>query len=170
MLGPETVLERVVSAFGQCLSDTEVLRTIDEFFSDLDYDFDAEAEEASVGRGVAQRRSRAAGYLATLDLEDPADRDRLLQTIAAKMSEWTDGRGPSADRLQRLNRTLRNAGYEWDGHDIAQRAGGVVKVGPAESATCSRTGAGTRPRSCDWFRSRDRAKVGSAVGLHQLRA
>ena len=109
---PENAIARVASSFKECLSETEILRTVDQFFDDLGFEFDADAEEQSLAQNLGQRRSRAAGYLGTLDLADPGDRDRLLSAIATKLAEWTDGRGPSEDRLTRLHRTLKAAGFE----------------------------------------------------------
>lgn len=119
---PESAITRVVSAFKVCLSDTEVLRTIDDFFGDLGFEFDPEAEERNRAQGVGQRRSRAAGYLETLDLSQDGDRDRLLSAVATKLAEWDEKHGPSSDRLTRLHRTLKTTGFEWDGTDIVPRA------------------------------------------------
>lgn len=118
---PENAIARVASAFKECLSEREVLKTIDEFFGDLGFEFDPEAEERNLTNGIGQRRSRAAGYLETLDLAEPPGRDRLLSAVATKLAEWTDGRGPSADRLDRLHRTLKAAGYEWNGSEVVAR-------------------------------------------------
>jgi TIR domain len=120
--GPENAITRVASALKECLSDTNVLRQIDDFFNDLGFEFDPEAEEWELQRGIGQRRSRAEGYLATLDLDDPSDRDRLFAAVGAKLTEWGDGRGPSPDRLTRLQRTLRGVGYEWNGTEVVPRA------------------------------------------------
>lgn len=119
---PENAIARVASAFKECLSEGEVLKTIDEFFGDLGFEFDPEAEERNLTNGIGQRRSRAAGYLETLDLAEPPGRDRLLSAVATKLAEWADGRGPSADRLDRLHRTLKAAGYEWNGSEVVARA------------------------------------------------
>ncbi len=119
---PENAIARVASSFKECLSETEILRTIDQFFDDLGFEFDADAEEQSLAQNVGQRRSRAAGYLGTLDLADPGDRDRLLSAIATKLAEWTDRRGPSEDRLTRLHRTLKAAGFDWNGSEVVPRA------------------------------------------------
>lgn len=118
---PENAIARVASSFKECLSETEVLRTIDEFFGDLGFEFDPDVEEQSLAQNIGQRRSRAVGYLETLDLAEPGDRDRLLSAIATKLAEWTDGRGPSADRLGRLHRTLKAAGFEWNGSEVVAR-------------------------------------------------
>jgi hypothetical protein len=120
-LRPENAIARVASSFKECLSETEVLRTIDDFFGDLGFEFDAEAEELSLAQNVGQRRSRAAGYLEALDLAEPGDRDRLLSAIAAKLAEWSEGRGPSENRLRRLHQTLKAAGFEWNGGDVVPR-------------------------------------------------
>ena len=116
----ENAITRVASSFKECLAATEVLRTIDEFFGDLGFEFDAEAEERSLERD-GQRRSRAAGYLDTLDLSQDGDRDMLLSAVATKLAEWDESRGPSADRLKRLHQTLKAAGFEWNGTDIVPR-------------------------------------------------
>jgi hypothetical protein len=41
--GPENAISRVASALKECLSDTSVLRHIDDFFNDLGFEFDPEA-------------------------------------------------------------------------------------------------------------------------------
>ena len=137
MHGQTTAISRVADALKECLSETEVLRTIDEFFGDLGFDFDQAAEDASRARGVAQRRSRAAGYLDNLDLDERADRARLLDAIAAKLSEWTEERGPSPDRVARLKRTLRAAGYEWNGT--------AIQASSSSSASATRTSSRPSP-------------------------
>jgi hypothetical protein len=120
-VGPENAITRVASALKECLSDAAVLRQIDDFFNDLGFEFDPEAEEWELARGIGQRRSRAEGYLSTLDLDDPSGRDRLFGAVGAKLSEWSEGRGPSPDRLTRLNRTLKAVGYEWNGTEVVPR-------------------------------------------------
>lgn len=117
----ENAISRIGTAFKECLSDTETLRTIDDLFTDLGFEFDPQAEERSLAQSIGQRRSRVAGYLETLDLADPGDRDRLLSVIATKLVEWADGRSPSPDRLTRLHRTLKAVGYEWNGAEIVER-------------------------------------------------
>jgi len=118
---PANAITRVASSLKECLSDAEVLRTIDDFFGDLGFEFDAEAEERSLAQNVGQRRSRAAGYLETLDLSQDGDRDMLLSAIATKLAEWDDKHGPSPDRLRRLHQTLKAAGFDWNGSDILPR-------------------------------------------------
>ena len=118
---PESAITRVVSAFKDCLSDTEVLRTIDDFFGDLGFEFDPEAEERNRAQGVGQRRSRAAGYLETLNLSQDTGRDMLAAAVGTKLAEWDDKHGPSPDRLTRLHRTLKTAGFEWNGSDLVPR-------------------------------------------------
>lgn len=137
MIGPENAIQRVASAFKDCLSDAEVLRTIDELFGDLGFEFDAEAEERTRVEGIGQRRSRAAGYLATLDLSLPPDRDRLMEVIGTKLGEWTEGREPGEERLKRLLRTLKNAGYEWDGTQVRPRKQSPEVAPPSPSNATS---------------------------------
>jgi hypothetical protein len=117
---PEIAIERVRSTFKECLSAGEVLRTIDELFGDLGFNFDPEAEERSLASGIGQRRSRAAGYMNSLDLANPSDRSRLFSAVATKLTEWGDREG--WDPLQKLLRTLKAAGYEWDGSQIVERS------------------------------------------------
>ena len=136
---PENAIARLALSFKECLSDTEVLRTIDDFFGDLGFEFDAEAEELSLAQNVGQRRSRAAGYLETLDLAEPGDRDRLVSAIAAKLTEWNEGRGPSENRLRRLHQTLKAAGFEWNGSDV------VPRPKPTEQAPIQRALARANP-------------------------
>ncbi|HEV8546867.1 MAG TPA: toll/interleukin-1 receptor domain-containing protein, partial [Candidatus Limnocylindrales bacterium] len=116
---PENAIARVVTGFKECLSENEVLRRIDDLFGDLGFEFDPDAEERSLARGVGQRRSRAEGYLATLDLSKADDRERLFEAIAAKLHDWGDD--PQWERLTRLHRTLKTAGYEWNGRSIVPR-------------------------------------------------
>jgi hypothetical protein len=58
--GPENAISRVASALKECLSDTSVLRQIDDFFNDLGFEFDPEAEEWELARGtpLCQHRVR----------------------------------------------------------------------------------------------------------------
>lgn len=119
--GHENAITRVASALKDCLSDAEVLRGIDDLFNDLGFEFDPEAEEWELASGTGQRRSRAEGFLSTLNLDDPSDRDRLFAAISAKLSDWSDGRSPSPDRVTRLHRTLKAVGYEWNGTDVVPR-------------------------------------------------
>jgi hypothetical protein len=131
-IGPENAITRVASALKECLSDTSVLRQIDDFFNDLGFEFDPEAEEWELARGTGQRRSRAEGYLSTLDLDVPSDRDRLFAAVGAKLTEWgDDGRGPSPDRLTRLHRTLRAVGYEWNDTEVVPRVAAGRDATPA---------------------------------------
>ena len=118
---PENPIARVATAFKECLADGEVLKSIDELFGDLDFEFDPEAEERSLAGGVGQRRSRAAGYLEALDLSESVDRGRLLLAIGTKLAEWSDTRGPSDNRLKRLHQTLKAAGYKWNGSEVVPR-------------------------------------------------
>jgi hypothetical protein len=129
---PDNAIGRVATAFKECLSEAEVLKSIDELFGDLDFEFDPEAEERNLSGGVGQRRSRAAGYLETLDLSEAADRDRLLLAIATKLAEWSDSRGPSDNRLKRLHQTLKVAGFEWNGSEVVSR---TPPTGPTPAKT-----------------------------------
>jgi hypothetical protein len=67
----ELVARPVVEAFVNCFA-WETLGQIDALFGDLGFKFDRAAEEVAQQTSRGQRRSRAAGYLATLDLADPA--------------------------------------------------------------------------------------------------
>jgi hypothetical protein len=143
---PENAIARVASAFKECLSEAEVLKTIDEFFGDLGFEFDPDAEERSLAQNIGQRRSRAAGYLEMLDLTEPDDRDRLLSAIATMLAEWTDGRGPSTDRLDRLHRTLKAAGYEWNGSEVVPRTA-LPKGAPTRVASTAVSAGGAPAES-----------------------
>lgn len=138
--GPQNAITRVASALKDCLSDAEVLRGIDDLFNDLGFEFDPEAEEWELASGTGQRRSRAEGFLSTLNLDDPSDRDRLFAAISAKLSDWGEGRGPSPDRLTRLHRTLKAVGYEWNGTDVVMRLLPAVWDHPPEFTTMHRPG------------------------------
>lgn len=110
-----------MSLFKDCLTDAETLRTIDNLFVDLGFEFDAEVEQRDNERAVGQRRARAAGYLETLNPAIPADRERILGAMAANLAEWGDD--PQWEHLTRLVRVLKTAGYEWNGTQFdAQRA------------------------------------------------
>jgi hypothetical protein len=128
---PENAIDRVRSALKECLSAGEVLRTIDEFFDDLGFEFDPQAEESSLARGIGQRRSRAAGYLDSIDLADASGRNQLFSAVATKLTEWGDREG--WDPLQKLLRTMKAAGYEWDGSHIVERS--KPSSGQGNSAT-----------------------------------
>lgn len=113
----------VVSAFKECFVGRETIRTIDEFFGDLDFHYDEGAytvENTTHG----QRRSTAAGYLSTLDLSDAKDAERLPKAIAFKLSEWERTADPKFSHdLDRLRRALDHAGFGWDGRNVSRRAG-----------------------------------------------
>jgi hypothetical protein len=117
-------------------SENDVLCRIDELFDDLQFGFDPKAEERSLARGVGQRRSRAEGYIATLDLSKPEDRERLFEAITAKIHDWGDD--PQWNRLTRLHRTLKAAGYEWNGSQVVprkkpQRPAEEIAASPADA-------------------------------------
>lgn len=90
---PENAIARVASSFKECLSDTEVLRTIDQFFDDLGFEFDANVEEQSLAQNVGQRRSRAAGYLGRL-----TSQTRGTETGSCRQwrPSWRNGRTVAA--------------------------------------------------------------------------
>lgn len=114
MASPSPIPTPVLTALKECYSGREVLRTIDAFFTDLGFSFDPDAEAREAGTGM--RRSRVAGYLATLDLARTEDATRLLDAIEQQLREWEQGAatGFHGD-IDRLLRTLHRAGYEWDG-------------------------------------------------------
>ncbi|MEO5986701.1 MAG: TIR domain-containing protein, partial [Candidatus Limnocylindria bacterium] len=102
---------RAISLFKDCLTDGETLRTIDNLFIDLGFDFDAGVEQRENERAVGQRRARAAGYLETLDARLPDDRSRIVDAMSTKVTEWGDD--PKWEHLARLHRVMKTAGYEW---------------------------------------------------------
>ena len=103
---------QVVTAFKECYRSRSVLREIDDFYRDLGFDFDAEAEEAEE---AGARRSRVAGYLASLDLGNPRDAACLIRAIEQQLIDWKVGADSEAPDVARLVRRLSVAGYEWDG-------------------------------------------------------
>lgn len=114
----------VVSAFKECFVGREVIRTIDEFFGDLEFDYSADAFASEQAAGHGQRRSTAAGYIGPLDLSDPRDCDRLTRAITFKLAEWERTADPNFTQdLDRLKRTLDFAGFTWDGRSLIRRAG-----------------------------------------------
>ncbi len=106
---------QVVTAFKECYPSRSVLREIDDFYRDLGFDFDAEAEEAEE---AGARRSRVAGYLASLDLGNPRDAARLIRAIEQQLIEWKVGPDSEAPDVARLMRRLNAASYEWDGSGL----------------------------------------------------
>ena len=115
-----------MSAFKEAFVGREVLRTIDEFFTDLDFPFDPEAE-ATESQRYGQRRSRVAGYVNGRELSEPAEADRVLKAIGLKLEEWErDGDPAYRKDLDRIIRTLDVAGYDWDGKSVTRRAGPLL--------------------------------------------
>lgn len=115
----------VVEAFVDCFGGT-VLREVDALFTDLGFTFDSATEERASQAGRGQRRSRAAGYIATADLSQPRDADRLLQAITLALRDWEQAEGEHEwGDLKRLRRNLGLAGFEWDGKRLVRRAGAV---------------------------------------------
>jgi hypothetical protein len=82
----------VVEAFIDCFGGT-VLREVDALFEDLGFGFDSAAEEAAQQRVRGARRSRAAGYVASADLSQPREADRLLEAIALSLADWESQEG-----------------------------------------------------------------------------
>lgn len=115
---------RVVSAFKECLKDYETLNTIDDLFMDLGvgYHEDFEAEEA---QRWGSRRSRAAGYIGTLDLTRAGDARRLLDVIATKLAEWERNNESGTD-LDRLRQALEANRISWDGKRLSLPVGPLV--------------------------------------------
>jgi hypothetical protein len=119
----DLVPRRVVTAFKECLSDYEVLRSISDYFDDLGFQLDPDLE-AKEGQRTGQRRALAAGYLGSLDLTRASDANRLLQAMSYKMAEWDKGQvAPFRQSLETLIRVLDVAGFRWDGRAIVRRAG-----------------------------------------------
>lgn len=120
----DLVPRRVVTAFKECLSDYEVLRSISDYFDDLGFSFDANLEAEELKHTARQRRSRAAAYLGGLDLTDPRDASRLLDAMSYKLSEWDKRQQePFRVSLDTLIGVLDVAGFSWDGHTVVRRAG-----------------------------------------------
>lgn len=121
----ELIPRPVVEAFIDCFGGT-VLREVDALFEDLGFGFNPEAEDTAQQRGRGARRSRAAGYVATADLSQPREADRLLQAIALSLSDWerqkgTDGWG----EVKRLRRNLALAGLGWDGKTVTRGSSAI---------------------------------------------
>jgi hypothetical protein len=117
----------VISAFKDCFVSREALRAIDEFFGDLDFRYDKDAYDRERAAGHGERRSTAAGYIATLDLGDALDAERLLKAIAARLSEWEQNGDPQFRRdLDRLIRALDVGGFSWNGRTLVRRAGALI--------------------------------------------
>jgi len=116
-LVPRPVAEAFVACFGGM-----ILREIDALFEDLGFEFDPAAEEQAEQQGRGARRSRAAGYVATADLTQPRDADRLLKAISLALVDWerAEGDGEWSD-LKRLRRNLDLAGIAWDGTGLVRR-------------------------------------------------
>jgi hypothetical protein len=107
----------VVTAFKICMKDYETLGTIDDFFMDLGFGFDAVAEADEQQRSSSSRRARAAGYLGTLDLTRGGDARKLLNAIAIKLSDWEHANEQGTD-LDRLRRALEINRISWDGQRL----------------------------------------------------
>jgi len=126
-VGKPLVAGRVVDAFVDCFAGREVLRTIDALFEDVGFalpDERAEAEAREDGRGM--RRSRAIGYIATLDLSQPRDAALLTQAISIQLVAWEkDADAAYRQDLDRLLRNLDLSGFTWDGKRVVRRAGPV---------------------------------------------
>jgi hypothetical protein len=119
----DLVPRRVVTAFKECLSDYEVLRSISDYFDDLGFQLDPEIEAAE-GQRTGQRRALAAGYLGPLDLAKASDANRLLHAMSYKMAEWDKAQqAPFRKSLETLIRILDVGGFTWDGRAIVRRAG-----------------------------------------------
>lgn len=115
---------QVVSAFKECFVGREVIRTIDELFGDLGFEYNADAYAAEQAAGHGQRRSTAAGYIGTLDLTSPRDAERLTRAISLKLREWEEvGESNFTKDLDRLKRALDNSGYAWDGRKLIRGPG-----------------------------------------------
>jgi hypothetical protein len=122
----------IITAFADCFTGRETLRTIQEFFGDLEVAFSQDAEARAAAAGSGQRHSRAMGYLASLSTTDPADVDVLLGAIEGKLAEWDAGSDPAYRHdLDRLVRNLERAGLGWDGHRLSRRAGLATDLLPA---------------------------------------
>jgi hypothetical protein len=124
----ELVARPVVEAFVNCFA-WETLGQIDALFGDLGFKFDRAAEEVAQQTSRGQRRSRAAGYLATLDLADPAAVTLLFQAIQTLLPEWEErerqGNQGEWDTLKRLRRNLTRSGIRWNGAVLAREAGPI---------------------------------------------
>jgi len=115
----------VVEAFIDCFGGT-VLREVDALFTDVGFSLDSSAEERAAQDGRGQRRSRAAGYVATADLAVPRDADQLLQAMALALADWEREEGDNEwGQLKRLRRNLDRAGFSWDGSSLSRRVGTV---------------------------------------------
>lgn len=116
---------RVVDAFVDCFAGREILRTIDALFEDVGIgppDDLAEAKAREDGRGM--RRSRALGYIATLDLSGSLDAGLLLKAISTQLAAWENNAVPAYRQdLDRLVRNLDLSGFSWDGKRVIRRAG-----------------------------------------------
>ena len=123
--GKPRVPPRVIDAFVDCFAGREILRTIDDLFGDAEIEGpDLVAEQQALEAGRGQRRSRAIGYIATLDLEDPRDASRLVQVISLGLTAWEKDADPSyRSDLDRLLRNLDLSGFSWDGKRMIRRAG-----------------------------------------------
>lgn len=124
-MGKPLVPNRVIDAFVDCFAGREVLRSIDALFEDVEIagpDLDAVAQALQDGRG--QRRSRAIGYITTLDLGNPRDATLLLQAISIGLAAWEKDADPKyRGDLDRLIRNLDLSGFTWDGKRVGRRAG-----------------------------------------------
>jgi hypothetical protein len=124
----ELVSRPVVEALASCFGG-ELLAQIDALFGDLGIGLDNEAELRAAQAGRGQRRSRAAGYLATLDLGDPHDVEQLFQVITTSLPDWEQrehevGQG-AWDELKRLRRNLVRSGLRWDGSTLTRTIGPI---------------------------------------------
>jgi hypothetical protein len=122
---PDQALARVVTVFKDSFSGRETLRTIEDFFTDLGFKYDAAISDAERERGHGQRRSVAAGYIdAALDLVTARDSHSLIRAVEFKLAEWEKTSTPQyRSDLDRLVRVLDLAGFDWDGHKLTPRAG-----------------------------------------------
>ncbi|CAN5689437.1 hypothetical protein BH18CHL1_BH18CHL1_03930 [soil metagenome] len=115
VVGKQLVARAVVEAFIDCFGGT-ALRDVDALFMDLQYHFDPEAEARAQSDGLRQRRSRAAGFISTLDLSAVGDVDRLLRAISVALIDWEREEGDAEwGMLKRLRRNLTASGLAWDG-------------------------------------------------------
>lgn len=143
---------RAVSIFKDCLTDAETLRTIDNLFIDLGFDFNSDVEERENERAVGQRRARAAGYLETLHPNIADDRRRMIEAMSTKVAEWGDD--PKWEHLTRLHRVMKTAGYEWNGTEFV----------PSDEPTRATAQAPTKSTAtAAAAASRDEGVVGPAV-------
>jgi hypothetical protein len=130
-MGKPLIPGRVVEAFVDCFAGRDVLRSIDALFVDVgfgDRDLNAEREALVDGRG--QRRSRAIGYIATLDLAQEQHAALLLTAISVQLQVWLKGADPQyRDDFDRLLRNLDLSGLSWDGGRVVRRAGTLSSPG-----------------------------------------